>query len=93
MLAGWVMLATVAGQVRADSSAPSTTAEVPAVKRQMVCPVMGGAINRSLFADYGGKRVYFCCGGCVARFKKDPAAIISKMESEGITLDKTPATP
>lgn len=27
---------------------------------QTTCPVMGGAINREWYADYQGKRVYFC---------------------------------
>ena len=51
---------------------------------------MGGEVNKELFADYQGKRVYFCCKACPAEFKKDPAKYIKKMEAEGITLDKTP---
>ena len=27
---------------------------------QQFCPVMGGKINKDLYADYEGKRVYFC---------------------------------
>lgn len=61
------------------------------VKRQAQCPVMGGAINRKLFVDHEGKRVYVCCEGCLSPVKKDPAKYIEKLESEGITLDKTPA--
>lgn len=67
-------------------------AEAPVVKKQTVCPVMGGTIVSNIFEDYDGKRVYFCCKGCPAEFKKDPAAYIAKMEKDGVTLDKTPVT-
>ncbi|HUT37359.1 MAG TPA: hypothetical protein VNE39_28005, partial [Planctomycetota bacterium] len=28
---------------------------------QTTCPVMGGKIDRKLFVDYEGKRIYVCC--------------------------------
>jgi YHS domain-containing protein len=31
------------------------------------------ATKSKMFADYKGKRYFFCCGGCPAQFKKDPA--------------------
>lgn len=64
--------------------------EAQAVKKQTSCPVMGGPVNTNIYADANGKRVYFCCGGCVETFKKDPAKYIKKLEGEGITLDKAP---
>ena len=57
-------------------------------RTQTVCPLMGGKINKNIFADYNGKRVYFCCAGCVDAFKKDPAKYIKQMEDKGIVLDK-----
>ena len=58
---------------------------------QTTCPIMdGNKIDKKIFADYGGKRVYFCCPGCDAKFKKDPTGIIKKMEDAGVTLAKTP---
>ena len=59
-----------------------------AVKHQTLCPVMGGAISKTVYADADGKRVYFCCSGCIATFKKDPAKYIAKLEKDGVTLDK-----
>jgi YHS domain-containing protein len=61
------------------------------VKKQTVCPIMGGAVDTAVYADANGKRVYFCCKGCPAEFKKDPAKYIDKLEKSGVTLDKTPA--
>ena len=60
-------------------------------KAQTTCPVMGGKIDKSIFVDHEGKRVYFCCDGCPETFKKDPAKYIKKLEDEGVTLDKPPA--
>jgi len=56
---------------------------------QTVCPLMGGKINKNIFVDYNGKRVYFCCADCVDGFKKAPAEYIKQMEDKGIVLDKT----
>lgn len=66
-------------------------AEVPKqVKSQTTCPVMGGTIDKSLFVDHDGKRIYLCCQGCEEAVKKDPEKYIKQLEDEGITLDKTP---
>ncbi len=44
------------------------------------CAVMSGrdvdvkaATANHMYADYKGNRYFFCCGGCPAAFKKDPA--------------------
>ncbi len=95
---GWIATAAVAVLVT-SGAAPAfadeeAAAAVPAatnvVKQQTMCPVMDDEINKKFFADYQGKRVYFCCNACPARFKKDPTKYITKMEAEGITLEKTP---
>ena len=59
-------------------------------KAQTVCPVEGGEINRMLFADYDGKRVYFCCKGCPEAFQKAPAKYIRKLEQQGVKLEAAP---
>ena len=57
---------------------------------QKTCPVMGGTINKDIYADYEGKRVYFCCDACIRTFKKDPAKYITKLEGEGVVLTAVP---
>jgi YHS domain-containing protein len=57
---------------------------------QSNCPVMNGKIDSKYFADYQGKRIYFCCSGCIEEFKKDPEKYLKKMEAEGVTPAKTP---
>ena len=58
---------------------------------QTTCPMMGGKINKNLFVDSGGKRVYVCCKDCLGPVGKAPAKYIKTLEDKGITLDKTPA--
>lgn len=85
-----VATGNVASVIAGDETVPAAPATTNVVKQQTMCPVMGGGIDKQFFADYQGKRVYFCCNACPATFKKDPTKYIKKMEAEGITLDKTP---
>jgi YHS domain-containing protein/outer membrane murein-binding lipoprotein Lpp len=40
---------------------------------QTTCPVMdGNKINKDVFVEYKGIKVYFCCNGCKAKFEADP---------------------
>jgi hypothetical protein len=73
----------------AGKKATTTTKDKP----QTLCPVMGNAINKTLYVDSDGKRIYVCCAGCISTIKKDPAKYIKKLEDQGITLEKTPTTP
>ena len=59
-------------------------------KPQTTCPVMGGKIDKSLYVDHEGKRIYVCCAGCVGVIRKTPGKYISRLEAQGITLDRTP---
>jgi YHS domain-containing protein len=63
-----------------------------AAKPQSLCPVLAFPINKSLFVDYEGKRIYFCCDGCQKEFNQDPAGHVKKMEDQGVLLEKTPGT-
>jgi YHS domain-containing protein len=46
---------------------------------QTTCPVMGAAIDKSLFTEYQGKKVYFCCPGCKEKFEAEPEKYIAKL--------------
>ncbi len=84
-----ITLITV-GIVYAENAAPVAKTTEQAVKKQTTCPVTGEGIKTNLFVDVKGKRIYVCCAGCISPIKKDPAKFITKMEKEGITLDKAP---
>ena len=51
---------------------------------QTTCPVLGGNIDKNVYADYQGKRFYFCCKGCDDEFKKDPEKYLKKLQGKGI---------
>ncbi len=70
---------------------PQVAQTAPETKAQTECPVMGGKIDKQYFADYEGKRVYFCCPACKEPFLKEPAKFVKQMEDQGIELEKTPA--
>ncbi len=65
-------------------------AEAPA-KPQTTCPVLAGNVNKEVYADYKGQRVYFCCPGCDVEFKKDPEKYLQKMKEQGVTPEKSPS--
>jgi len=46
---------------------------------QTVCPVMGGEINKAIFTEYKGKKVYFCCPACKGKFEANPEKYIDKL--------------
>ncbi|MDX9702682.1 MAG: hypothetical protein RBU23_06530 [Candidatus Auribacterota bacterium] len=59
-------------------------------KAQTVCPVMGSTVNKSLYVDHGGNRIYVCCGACVSAVKSNPEKYIEQLEAQGVKLEKTP---
>lgn len=47
--------------------------------KEIACPVMSDhkvniakATKEKMFADYKGRRYFFCCGGCKPAFNKSP---------------------
>jgi len=60
------------------------------VKAQTTCPVMDAKVNKKLFVDTKGYRIYVCCRGCIAKVKADPDKYIEKITAKGETLEKTP---
>ncbi len=65
---------------KSEPAAPAETKGVAAAAvEQTICPVMEGAINKAIFTEYKGKKVYFCCAGCKEKFEKDPEKYIAKL--------------
>ena len=53
---------------------PLRAADIAAAK----CPVSGEAVSKDASVDYKGGKIYFCCNGCAAKFKKDNAKYAAK---------------
>jgi len=48
---------------------------------QTTCPVSHEVIEKkTTFSDFEGRRVYFCCEDCQAKFAADPQKYLSKMD-------------
>lgn len=64
--------------------------EKTAVKlsEQKTCPVMGGKINKKLYTDYKGQRIYVCCAGCIDTVNKNPEKYISILAEKGEGVEK-----
>ena len=54
---------------------------------QTACPLSGGKINKALYVDAEGKRIYVCCEGCIDKVKDDPSKYINRLEEQGVTLE------
>jgi YHS domain-containing protein len=48
---------------------------------QTTCPVSGEKLeDKSVYTDYEGRRVVFCCEQCVDTFYKDPATYLKRLD-------------
>lgn len=78
---------TISHEEHTDMTAPAegSGAENAAAAQetlQKTCPVMGGPIDKNIYVDYKGRRIYFCCRMCVDSFNKDPEKYLPKLDAE-----------
>ncbi len=62
------------------------------LKTQTHCPVMGGEIDSTMFADIQGQRIYFCCLGCIDKFKENPDKYFKKSAEDSILFENIQAS-
>ncbi len=82
--------AAEASEARLKAVPPRPSAAAP--KPQEICPVLGGRIDRKVFADYQGKRIYFCCAGCPEEFRKAPEKYLKALRDQGVEPEAVPTT-
>lgn len=58
---------------------PMPAKEIAVAVEQTTCPIMGAAINKDIFVEYKGKKVYFCCPGCEDKFNAEPEKFLAKL--------------
>ncbi len=66
-----------------DHSAHAGGAPEGELKPQTHCPVMGGEINKTMYVDQDGKRIYMCCEHCREELTKNFEANVKKLEEKG----------
>jgi len=50
---------------------------------QTTCPVSGEELeDKTLYTDYEGRRIYFCCKKCRGTFLDDPNKFLNKMDDK-----------
>ena len=62
------------------------------LKNQTHCPVMGGAIDSTVYTDIQGQRVYHCCPMCSKSLKNDPDKFFKKAAADGILFENIQTT-
>jgi YHS domain-containing protein len=85
MLLSTVAIGQPAEKSKDDSMKTATTAKQ--LKPQTTCPVMGEPIDKNLYVDYNGKRIYVCCANCIDKVKKNPEKYIKKLEKMGQSVE------
>ncbi len=48
---------------------------------QVNCPLSGEPIDRKVFTEQDGKKVYFCCDDCKGKYENEPARYAAKLEA------------
>jgi YHS domain-containing protein len=83
----------IAGTPPAKETPKEATKAAPVqLHNQMMCPVMGGKIDSTVYADIQGQRVYFCCKGCPDKMKADPDKYFKKAAAEGVLFQNIQTT-
>lgn len=82
------------GLLSAEETAPK---EVLKDVKGMKCPVdakkgcEGGycsnKVKRDISVEHEGRKVYFCCKGCVDEFQKDPKAFAGQVKAQWKVID------
>jgi uncharacterized membrane protein/YHS domain-containing protein len=66
----------------------------PEPPKQVYCPVTPEEeIDSEVFTEYEGKRVYFCCERCRARFLRDSQRYATRLIIAGAPVEKQPPPP
>ncbi|HSV43326.1 MAG TPA: YHS domain-containing protein [Candidatus Bathyarchaeia archaeon] len=70
---------TIKGKSDAVQIAEATGADKKAVAPR-ICPVMKMPVKagEGIAIEHNGKTYYFCCAGCVEKFKQNPAAYLEE---------------
>ncbi len=83
MLSFFTVLAMTASSLFADNHQHEEKTQ----NAQSLCPVMGKEVNKDVYTDYEGERIYFCCAPCIEEFKKNPEKYMAALQEKGVILE------
>ncbi len=66
---------------------------VSTLERDPVCGMNVNPATAKHVHDHAGKKYYFCCAGCVDKFKANPQSYLNKPASSGLVMLGMPAAP
>ena len=75
-----------------EHPAPQPTLSSRSTQPQTHCPVMGGPIDKALYVDAKGKRIYLCCAACEDAVRAEPEKYLRKLEQRGESAEDSPVT-
>lgn len=70
---------------------PSTEIKGTPGQPQTVDVISGKPVNRMVYTDYDGERLYFCCDESKKAVQKNPQWYLQKIREKGIALEKAPS--
>lgn len=59
-------------------------------KVQTTDAISGKPIDKSVYVDYKGRRIYFCCDDSKKGFETNSATVLRKLKEQGVMPEKTP---
>ncbi len=62
----------------------TTSNPAPALERDPVCGMNVNPATAKHVYEHGGKKYYFCCAGCLEKFKVNPQAYLNRPASSGL---------
>ena len=63
------------------------------IRLQTHCPVMNLPIDRSLFHDHDGWRIYVCCPGCLEEVRERADEMVREHAAKGIAFERVAEDP
>jgi YHS domain-containing protein len=57
---------------------------------QKICPISGDKIDKKVYTDWEGRRVFFCCRKCRSTFAADPMKYLKRLDmpADSVKWDK-----
>ena len=88
-----VVLVTPQNQEQSAAPTDIQNDEATASWGNQLCPVRGDEVDKNVFTIYQGKKVYFCCSGCIKRFEKNPENYLSALLNNPVRTRPMPIEP